>query len=90
MIALARVLARSALERNECRGAHYKPEFKLPIPEGKFPGDPEFEDYRTRWKANNARWLKTTIAEQSDSGPRIQYQDVDTSLVPPTEPRDYR
>ena len=90
MIALARVLARSALERNECRGAHYKPEFKLPIPEGRFPGDPEFEDYRTRWKANNERWLKTTIAEHTQTGPRISYQDVDTSVYPPTQPRDYR
>jgi succinate dehydrogenase / fumarate reductase, flavoprotein subunit len=43
MIALARVVTRSALARDECRGAHYKPEFKLPMPEGRFPGDPEFE-----------------------------------------------
>lgn len=90
MIALARVVTRSALERNECRGAHYKPEFKLPIPEGRFPGDPEFEDYRARWGANNERWLKTTIAEHTDAGPRIGYQDVDTSVYSPTEPRDYR
>lgn len=90
MIALAWVVTRSALERNECRGAHYKPEFKLPIPEGRFPGDPEFEDYRARWRINNDRWLKTTIAEHTQAGPRISYQAVDTSLYPPTEPRDYR
>jgi succinate dehydrogenase / fumarate reductase flavoprotein subunit len=90
MIALARVVTKSALERDECRGAHYKPEFKLPIPEGKFPGDPEFEAYRARWKANNDRWLKTTIAEHSATGPEISYQAVDTSVYPPTEPRDYR
>lgn len=90
MITLAQVVAKSALERDECRGAHYKPEFELPIPEGSFPGDRLFEDYRARWHANNARWLKTTIAEHSPAGPRISYQAVDTSLVVPTEPRDYR
>ena len=90
MIVLARVLTKGALERNECRGAHYKSEFKLPIPEGKFPGDPEFEDFRARWKANNAQWLKTTVAEHTQDGPRISYQEVDLGVYPPTEPRDYR
>lgn len=90
MIVLAQAVAKGALERNECRGAHYKPEFQLPIPEGKFPGDPEFEAYRARWKENNDRWLKTTVVEHREDGPQIHYQEVDTSLVPPTEPRDYR
>jgi succinate dehydrogenase / fumarate reductase flavoprotein subunit len=90
MIALARVVAQSALARDECRGAHYKREFKLPIPEGRFAGDPEFEEYRARWKANNERWLKTTIAEHTEAGPRISYQAVDTGVYPPVEPRDYR
>lgn len=90
MIVLARAVAKAALERDECRGAHYKREFQLPIPEGKFPGDPEFEAYRARWKENNDRWLKTTVVEHREDGPQIHYQQVDTSLVPPTEPRDYR
>lgn len=90
MIVLARVVTQSALARDECRGAHDKPEFRLPMPEGRFPGDPEFEAYRTRWQANNDRWLKTTIAVQTETGPQIGYQEVDTSLYPPTEPRDYR
>jgi succinate dehydrogenase / fumarate reductase flavoprotein subunit len=90
MIVLAQAVAKGALERNECRGAHYKPELQLPIPEGKFPGDPEFEAYRARWKENNDRWLKTTVVEHREDGPQIHYQEVDTSLVPPTEPRDYR
>ena len=55
VIVLAQAVAKGALERNECRGAHFKPEFQLPIPEGKFPGDPEFEAYRARWKENNDR-----------------------------------
>jgi succinate dehydrogenase / fumarate reductase flavoprotein subunit len=90
MVKLAQVMARGARERDECRGAHFKPAFNLPIPAGKFPGDPEFEEYRAQWKANNARWLKTTIAEHSAEGPRIRYQEVDTSVVPPEQPRDYR
>ncbi len=90
MIQLAMVVAKSARERDECRGAHHKPAFKIPLPEGKFAGDPEFEDYRRRWQANNDRWLKTTVAEFSAEGPRIHYEEVDLSIYPPTEPRDYR
>ncbi len=90
MIRLARVVTKSARCRDECRGAHHKPEFKLPLPAGKFPGDPEFEDYRARWKTNNDRWLKTTLAEHSNDGPRISYQDVDLSYLAPEQPRDYR
>ncbi|ESQ17075.1 MAG: hypothetical protein N838_24495 [Thiohalocapsa sp. PB-PSB1] len=90
MIKLAEVMAASARARDECRGAHHKPEFSRPIPEGKFPGDPEFEAYREQWKAKNANWLKTTIAEQSPSGPRIRLEPVDLSLLEPEQPRDYR
>ncbi|MEA3276870.1 MAG: succinate dehydrogenase (quinone) flavoprotein subunit [Pseudomonadota bacterium] len=90
MVKLAQVMARSARERDECRGAHFKPEFELPMPQHRFPGDPEFEGYRARWKRNNERWLKTSIAEHSPQGPRIRYEEVDTSVLPPEEPRDYR
>ena len=90
MIGLADVITMSALARDECRGAHHKPAYDLSIPEGKFPGDPEFEDYLKKWKANNDQWLKTTIAEHTDAGPVISYEAVDTSLVPPEHPRDYR
>jgi len=90
MIELAMVVARSALERDECRGAHYKAAFKISIPDGTFPGDPEYEDYRMRWKTNNDRWLKTSVAEWTPDGPRIRYEEVDLSVYPPTDPRDYR
>ncbi|MEN8177243.1 MAG: succinate dehydrogenase (quinone) flavoprotein subunit, partial [Pseudomonadota bacterium] len=90
MIRLGDVITLSALARNECRGAHHKPAYDLAIPEGKFPGDPEFESYLKQWKANNEQWLKTTIAEQSKDGPVISYESVDTSIVPPEHPRDYR
>ncbi len=90
MLVLGEVIARSARERDECRGAHYKPEFELPIPEGKFPGDPEFEAYRETWKRNNDQWLKTTLAEHTPEGPKISYEEVDISVLPPEKPRDYR
>ncbi|MBI4720928.1 MAG: succinate dehydrogenase (quinone) flavoprotein subunit [Chitinivibrionia bacterium] len=62
----------------------------LPIPEGKFAGDPEFEAYRAKWKENNTKWLKTTLADHTPEGPKISYEDVDTSVLPVEEPRDYR
>ena len=90
MIVLAEVVAKSARLRDECRGSHWKYAFELNIPEGKFPGDPEFEEYRAKWKRENEKWLKTTIATHSPAGPNIAYEPVDVSLLPPEDPRDYR
>jgi succinate dehydrogenase / fumarate reductase flavoprotein subunit len=90
MAQLALVIARSARSRDECRGAHHKPEFALPLPTGKHPGDPEYTAFTERWKANNARWLKTTVATHTPAGPSIGYADVDTSVLAPEQPRDYR
>jgi len=90
MIELARVMAASARARDECRGAHYKPAFEQALPADSRPGDARYEAYRARWKDNNAQWLKTSIAEWYPDGPRIRYEPVDTSLLPPEEPRDYR
>ncbi len=39
MIQLAKAMAKGALQRNECRGAHYKPEFDLEKPEKEQLGD---------------------------------------------------
>jgi succinate dehydrogenase / fumarate reductase flavoprotein subunit len=64
MLVLAQVIALGALERNETRGAHYKPEF------------PERDD---------ANWLKTTIARYNFGKICLDYQPVDTSLIPPRE-----
>jgi succinate dehydrogenase / fumarate reductase flavoprotein subunit len=90
MIVLGEVITKSARMRDECRGSHWKPEFLLEIPEGKFPGDPEFEEYREKWKKNNEKWLKTTVAEYTPDGSKITYEDVDTSVLPVEQPRDYR
>ena len=90
MIILAEVIATSARRRDECRGAHYKPEFELKVPEGKFEGDPEYEEYKAQWKANNEKWLKHTIATHTPDGPQIEYLPVELSILPPEKPRDYR
>jgi succinate dehydrogenase / fumarate reductase flavoprotein subunit len=67
MLELARVITLGALNRNESRGAHYKPEF------------PE---------RNDEEFLKTTIADYTPDGPKLSYEDVDTSLIKP-RPRRY-
>ncbi len=90
MAQLARVMARGARARDECRGAHHKPEFALPLPAGKRPGDPEYAAFVERWKANNDRWLKTTLAAHTAAGPAISFVEVDTSVLTPKQPRDYR
>jgi succinate dehydrogenase / fumarate reductase flavoprotein subunit len=64
MLVLARVITMGALERNETRGAHYKPEF------------PDRDD---------ANWLKTTKANYNAGNIKLEYEPVDTSLIPPRE-----
>jgi succinate dehydrogenase / fumarate reductase, flavoprotein subunit len=90
MIVLAEVIALGARKRDECRGSHYKAEFEIKVPEGKFSGDPEYEAYRARWQASNDKWLKTTVATFAPDGPSIDYAPVDLSVLAPTAPRDYR
>ena len=90
MIVLAEAITKGARMRDECRGSHYKAEFELKIPEGKFEGDPEYDEYKAKWKANNDKWLKHTIVTHTEDGPRIEYQPVDTSVLAPEKPRDYR
>jgi succinate dehydrogenase / fumarate reductase flavoprotein subunit len=89
MIRLGQVITASALARDECRGAHYKPAFELAMPNA-YPGEPAYERYRQAWKAQNDEWLKTTLAAQGEQGPKISYQQLDLSILPPEEPRDYR
>ena len=62
----------------------------MEIPEGKFPGDPEFEDYVARWKDKNERWLKTTVARHTPAGPRDRVPPGGHLRAPPETPRDYR
>jgi succinate dehydrogenase / fumarate reductase flavoprotein subunit len=90
MIVMAEVIAKGARMRDECRGSHYKAEFELKVPEGKFEGDPEYEEYKDQWKANNKKWMKLTVATHTADGPKIEYRPFDISILLPEKPRDYR
>ena len=91
MFPLAKLILKGALLRDECRGAHFKPEFAMP---GLAATDPagrrrEAEQWCDRFAANTRKWLKTTIAAcEPDGSPRISYEDVDTTLITP-RPRLY-
>ncbi|MDC0936680.1 succinate dehydrogenase flavoprotein subunit [Pirellulales bacterium] len=91
MFPLAKAILQGALARDECRGAHYKPEFAMP---GIEPGSPaerrrQAEAWCDAFEEKNRKWLKTTVAEiDADGEPAISYQEVDVSLIPP-RPRLY-
>ena len=91
MFPLAKLILKGALLRDECRGAHFKPEFAMP---GIAATDPagkrrEAEQWCDRFDENTRKWLKSTVAAcEPDGSPRISYQDVDTSLITP-RPRLY-
>jgi len=92
MFPLARTILKGALQRDECRGAHYKPEFSMPgidataSPEERRRLAGEWID---RFDANTKKWCKSTIAELgADGEPQITYEDVDTTLITP-KPRLY-
>jgi len=91
MFPLAKTILLGALERDECRGAHFKPDFSMP---GLTVADPagrrhEAEAWCERFEENTRRWLKSTIATVDAQGePHLTYESVDTSLIPP-RPRLY-
>lgn len=86
MFELAKVIAKGALQRDEFRGSHYKPEFVLPKPKTAYPkDDPEF---MAKWQANSDKWRKSTIAKYTDKGPDITYREIATPVLAP-EPRHY-
>lgn len=90
MFPLAEAILRGALARDECRGAHYKPEFAMPSLHATDPGarHVEAEQWCDRFEENNRRWLKTTVATWTGKTAQLAYEEVDTSLIPP-RPRLY-
>lgn len=91
MFPLAKLILKGALTRDECRGAHYKPEFAMPDITVTEPVERRraAEAWCDRFDANNQKWLKSTIATcQGDDEPQLTYEEVDTSLIPP-RPRLY-
>ena len=91
MFPLAKAILAGAIARDECRGAHYKPEFAMPGLDARDPAEQRraAERWCDQFEANTARWLKTTIATVgADGQPVLSYEEVDASLTPP-RPRLY-
>jgi succinate dehydrogenase / fumarate reductase flavoprotein subunit len=91
MFPLAKAILKGALARDECRGAHYKPEFALPEVDATDPAERRRQAaaWCQRFEENNRKWLKSTIAAHGPDGePQLSYEDVDTSVLPP-RPRLY-
>ncbi|MFQ5807057.1 MAG: succinate dehydrogenase flavoprotein subunit [Phycisphaerae bacterium] len=90
MILLAKAITKSALLRDECRGAHYKPQFVIPTPTAREPDElkRQAHEWCRRYSEQNQQWLKTTLARHTLDGPEITYEPVDATLVPP-RPRTY-
>jgi succinate dehydrogenase / fumarate reductase flavoprotein subunit len=91
MIPVALLILKGALQRDECRGAHYKPDFALPGVDAADAAQRQrlAEAWCERFEKSTARWLKSTIAVcGADGQPQLSYEEVDTSLIPP-RPRLY-
>jgi len=91
MIPLAKTILLGALQRDECRGAHFKPDFMMPGIASTDPAEQRHEAaaWCDKFEANTRKWLKSTIAVlDADGEPQLSYEDIDTSLIPP-RPRLY-
>ncbi len=90
MLELAKVIAMGARNRDECRGAHYKPDFDIPAPSADDASTlrKQAEAWCDRFAEKNSKFLKTTVAVYKPEGPELSYEDVETSTIP-TRPRTY-
>ncbi len=92
MFPVAKSILQGALQRDECRGAHYKPEFEAGHLTAEKPAERrrQAEQWCDEFEAHNQKWLKSTIATWNSGRqqPDLTYEDVDTSLIPP-RPRLY-
>ncbi|MCA9128108.1 MAG: succinate dehydrogenase flavoprotein subunit [Planctomycetales bacterium] len=90
MFPIAKAILKGARLRDECRGAHFKPEFSMPSlkEEESAARRQEAEKWCDRFEANNRRFLKSSIATFKGNDPEISYEDVDTGSIRP-RPRLY-
>jgi succinate dehydrogenase / fumarate reductase flavoprotein subunit len=98
MLELGELITKCALMRDECRGAHYKPEFKMDAPVGpdgktvtpQGSSVPPQEDpkWMAKWTEQKDKWLKFTMATWTKSGPNVYYEPIKTPVLEP-EPRYY-
>lgn len=90
MFPIAKAILKGARLRDECRGAHFKPDFAMPSLTQEDPAARrrEAEQWCDRFEANNAKFLKSSIATMNGDHPEITYEDVDTGSIAP-RPRLY-
>jgi succinate dehydrogenase / fumarate reductase flavoprotein subunit len=90
MFPLAKSIVKGALQRDECRGAHFKPDFSMPALTSTNDDDRRIEAvaWCDRFEENNRKWLKSTVATWNGQHPDLNYEDVDTTQIPP-RPRLY-
>ena len=90
MFPVAKAILKGALNRDECRGAHFKPDFARQGIEAEDPGERrrQAEAWCDAFEANNNKWLKSTVASWDGHEPELTYEDVDVSIIPP-RPRLY-
>ena len=92
MFPIAKCILKGALQRDECRGAHFKPDFQKPSLTATDPGQrrKQAEDWLDEFDKNNDKYLKSTIADwnHSTQTPDLSYEEVDTESIPP-RPRLY-
>jgi|688.fasta_scaffold00922_31 succinate dehydrogenase / fumarate reductase flavoprotein subunit len=90
MFPLAFAVLQGALQRDECRGAHFKTAFSPPSLTATDPAERRLqaEQWCDRFEENNNRFLKSSIATWDGEQIKVDYEDVDTSIIPP-RPRLY-
>lgn len=92
MFPLAKTILKGALQRDECRGSHFKPDFQKQSLTSDEPLERrrQAELWCDEFSKNNAKYLKSTIASwnAAEAVPELTYEEVDTSLIPP-RPRLY-
>ncbi|MGB7346975.1 MAG: succinate dehydrogenase flavoprotein subunit [Pirellulaceae bacterium] len=92
MFPIAKCILKGALQRDECRGAHFKPEFQKPSLTAEDPAERRRQagEWLDEFDKNNEKYLKSTIAswDEKTKTPDLTYEDVDTGLIQP-RPRLY-
>lgn len=90
MFPVAKTILQGALQRDECRGAHFKPDYSPAHLTASEPGERrrQAEQWCDDFDASTRKWLKSTIGTWKDDALEITYEDVDTSLITP-RPRLY-
>ena len=80
MFPLAKAILKGALARDECRGAHYKPDFAMPGVEADSPAERRrlAEKWCDAFEEKNNKWLKTTVATYDGAGePELSYEGIE-------------